>query len=148
MRNLLYAVGGYNGCERLATVEVFDPFKKIWSQVSSMHFRRRYLKPSKLLYFCLKKKRQFKNDVKFFSAVGAAPLNDKLYVCGGFDGIRSLNTVECYDPDKDCWTSVTSMDKHRSAGGVLAFNGYLYAIGGHDGLTIFDLVLFFQIFFF
>lgn len=32
------------------------------------------------------------------------------------------------------------MQKHRSAGGVLAFDGYIYALGGHDGLQIFDSV--------
>lgn len=36
-----------------------------------------------------------------FSAVGAATLQNKLYVCGGYDGISSLNTVECYDPEKN-----------------------------------------------
>lgn len=75
-----------------------------------------------------------------FSAVGAAALKDRLYVCGGYDGATSLNTVECYNPEKDTWTLVPSMMKHRSAGGVLALDGYLYAIGGHDGLTIFNLV--------
>lgn len=38
-----------------------------------------------------------------FSAVGAATLQNKLYVCGGYDGISSLNTVECYDPEKNEW---------------------------------------------
>lgn len=42
MRNRLYAIGGYNGIERLATVEVFDSFKKSWSLVASMHYKRRY----------------------------------------------------------------------------------------------------------
>ena len=36
-----------------------------------------------------------------FSAVGAAVLNDRLYVCGGYDGVSSLNTVEYYNPDKN-----------------------------------------------
>jgi len=74
------------------------------------------------------------------SAVGAAALNNCLYVCGGYDGVTSLNTVECYQPDKDVWTVVASMIKHRSAGGVVAFEGYIYALGGHDGLSIFDSV--------
>lgn len=74
------------------------------------------------------------------SAVGAAALNDVLYVCGGYDGITSLNTVECYQPDKDEWTLIAPMVKHRSAGGVVAFEGYIYALGGHDGLSIFDSV--------
>lgn len=74
------------------------------------------------------------------SAVGAAALNDRLYVCGGYDGVSSLNTVECYQPDTDAWTTITPMQKHRSAGGVIGFEGYVYALGGHDGLSIFDSV--------
>jgi kelch-like protein 18 len=72
--------------------------------------------------------------------VGAAALNNFLYVCGGYDGVTSLNTVECYQPDKDVWAVVASMIRHRSAGGVVAFEGYIYALGGHDGLSIFDSV--------
>lgn len=75
------------------------------------------------------------------SAVGAAALNDRLYVCGGYDGITSLSTVECYHPDRDVWKLVTEMTKHRSAGGVVAFQNYIYALGGHDGLSIFDSVI-------
>jgi hypothetical protein len=32
------------------------------------------------------------------------------------------------------------MNQHRSAGGVVAFQGYIYALGGHDGLSIYDSV--------
>lgn len=42
MNNKLYAVGGYNGSERLSTAEVFNPVEKVWSRVSSMHYNRRY----------------------------------------------------------------------------------------------------------
>lgn len=35
---------------------------------------------------------------------------------------------------------ITPMMKHRSAAGVVAFQGFMYAIGGHDGLSIFDSV--------
>lgn len=44
MNNKLYAVGGYNGSERLSTAEVFNPAERVWSRVSSMHFNRRYYK--------------------------------------------------------------------------------------------------------
>lgn len=43
MMNKLFAVGGYNGSERLSTAEVFDPVKRVWNRVSPMHFNRRYL---------------------------------------------------------------------------------------------------------
>lgn len=61
-------------------------------------------------------------------------------MCGGYDGVASLNTVECYDSEANKWAMVTSMTKHRSAAGVVAFDGHVYAIGGHDGLSIFDSV--------
>ena len=35
------------------------------------------------------------------SALGAAALDGKLYVCGGYDGVSSLSSVECYDPVAD-----------------------------------------------
>jgi kelch-like protein 18 len=62
-------------------------------------------------------------------------------VCGGYDGVTSLNTVECYQPDRDEWSMMARMMKHRSAGAVAAFEGYIYALGGHDGLSIFDSVI-------
>lgn len=36
-----------------------------------------------------------------FSAVGAAGLFNRLYACGGYDGVSSLSTVECFFPDKN-----------------------------------------------
>lgn len=39
----LYAIGGYNGLERLSTVEVFELHLKQWRQVAPMNTRRRYI---------------------------------------------------------------------------------------------------------
>ena len=39
MQNRLYAIGGYNGQERLNTVEVFDAVTKRWSKVIKHHWR-------------------------------------------------------------------------------------------------------------
>jgi len=74
------------------------------------------------------------------SALGAVALGGKVYICGGFDGTSSLNSVEIYDPETDEWTMISSMEKHRSASGVVVVDGQIYAIGGHDGLSIFDSV--------
>ncbi len=35
------------------------------------------------------------------SALGAAALDNRVYVCGGYDGVASLSSVECYDPETD-----------------------------------------------
>ena len=56
--------------------------------------------------------------VCLYSAVGAVAMGDYLYVCGGFDGTSSLNTVERYDPAEDSWTEVARMTKFRSAAGT------------------------------
>ena len=42
---LLYAIGGYDGQERLSTVEAFDPGKRQWKVVASMTCRRRLVTP-------------------------------------------------------------------------------------------------------
>lgn len=43
LHNKLYAFGGYNGVERLCSVEVFDPATKSWTIVSPMHRKRRLI---------------------------------------------------------------------------------------------------------
>ena len=59
MRSRLYAIGGYNGTDRLNTVEVFDAETKRWSRVASMNCKRRYendtavIRGSILLYLTL-----------------------------------------------------------------------------------------------
>ena len=42
MTNKLFAVGGYNGSERLATAEVFNPIERVWTKVAEMHYNRRF----------------------------------------------------------------------------------------------------------
>ena len=43
MGRRMYAIGGYNGSERLSTVEIFDPDSQTWSKASSMNCKRRWV---------------------------------------------------------------------------------------------------------
>lgn len=61
--------------------------------------------------------------LKFFSALGATALGDIIYVCGGYDGVTSLNSVERYHPSTNSWCSLAPMNKSRSAGAVIACQG-------------------------
>ncbi|CAJ0941651.1 unnamed protein product, partial [Mesorhabditis belari] len=110
----LYAIGGYDGKERLKLVEVYNYEKNDWSTLAPLFIRR--------------------------SAPSAAFLNGLLYVCGGHDGSNSLDNVEIYHPEKNEWMHGPPMNCSRSTAGIVSLDGYLYVIGGHDGITIFNTV--------
>ena len=44
---------------------------------------------------------------------GVAVIDDKLFVIGGRDGLKTLNTVECYNPKTKAWTVLPPMSTHR-----------------------------------
>ena len=44
---------------------------------------------------------------------GIGVIDGLLFVVGGRDGLKTLNTVECFDPKKKHWTMMTSMGTHR-----------------------------------
>jgi len=44
---------------------------------------------------------------------GIAVIDNVLYVVGGRDGLKTLNTVESYDPKKKQWMSMVPMATHR-----------------------------------
>lgn len=35
--------------------------------------------------------------------MGTVVVDGHIYVCGGYDGKSSLNSVECYSPETDRW---------------------------------------------
>ena len=65
-------LGGYNRSECLNTIEQFDPIENKW----------------KLLPHPMNSRR---------GRVSATILNNKIYVCGGCNGKKELNTAECFD---------------------------------------------------
>lgn len=60
---------------------------------------------------------------------GAAVVNGKIYVVGGFSG-SALTTTEEYDPVTDTWTTKADMLTARRSPVVAAANNKIYAIGG------------------
>lgn len=65
---------------------------------------------------------------------GVAVLDDKLFVVGGRDGLKTLNTVECYNPRSKTWSVMPPMSTHRHGLGMYSsvkadcifFKGYLF----------------------
>ena len=44
---------------------------------------------------------------------GVAVVDNKLYVVGGRDGLKTLNTVECFNPITKTWVVMPPMSTHR-----------------------------------
>ena len=60
---------------------------------------------------------------------------------GGHDGASYLNSVECYEPKADQWSSrVAPTSCCRTSVGVAVLGGCVYAVGGQDGLSCLSLV--------
>ena len=58
---------------------------------------------------------------------GVAVVEGKIFVVGGRDGLKTLNSVECYDPSTKAWTSLPPMSTHRHGLGELhIFEGALH----------------------
>ncbi|KAI9563037.1 hypothetical protein GHT06_010494 [Daphnia sinensis] len=71
---------------------------------------------------------------------GVAVVDNKIYVVGGRDGLKTLSTVECWDPWTKVWSSMPPMATHRHGLGVASLEGPLYAVGGHDGWSYLNSV--------
>lgn len=105
----LFAIGGMDTCRNKGSIECFDTRKRQWKLLCHSQAACRRL--------------QF----------GVAVLDSKVYVVGGRNGLRTLNTVDCYNPATGTWDSVTPMCSYRHGVGVGVMSGPMYAVGGHDG---------------
>jgi N-acetylneuraminic acid mutarotase len=103
----LFAVGGSNGAQALASAEMFDPASGAWEQLPPMLSHR--------------------------SGLTTVVMNSKLYVLGGYDGCQCLASAEVFDPDAGTWMSLPSGGVRRSGFNAVGFRGKIYAIGGFDG---------------
>jgi len=78
-------------------------------------------------------------------AAGGA-IGGKLYVIGGTDGSKSLNSLEAYDPQANAWTTRAPMPTARHGAAAAVVGGLLYVVGGINqgenrhlaGLEVYD----------
>lgn len=57
---------------------------------------------------------------------GVAVLDGRLYVVGGRDGLKTLNTVECYNPHSKTWSVMPPMSTHRHGLGEGSLTTYIF----------------------
>lgn len=116
---IIYVPGGrLADGQPTAVVEAYSPSNDAWSVVQSL--------PQPI--------------------AGGLALSDgsQLYLFGGTDGTRYLDTAYVYDPVTNIWRPLPPMSQARAhlAGGVIM--GQLYAVGGEDGETALALCEYFD----
>jgi uncharacterized repeat protein (TIGR01451 family) len=101
----VYAIGGWDWSGASKLNEMYDPVANFWTTKAP--------KPTGA------------------ANVGAATLNDRIYVVGGMaTDISVLKAVEVYDPATDSWASAAPLPVSLSGVAVAAVGGKLYAFGG------------------
>ncbi|XP_011496950.1 PREDICTED: influenza virus NS1A-binding protein homolog A-like isoform X2 [Ceratosolen solmsi marchali] len=68
-------------------------------------------------------------------SVGCAELNGSLLVCGGYDRVECLKSVDKYIPETNTWEVLATMKEARGRFGIAVVNEKVYAIGGSNGIT-------------
>jgi len=66
-------------------------------------------------------------------AYAIAAWEGKLYLFGGWDGTRYVNSVLVYDPETQRWSTRTPMPTARGYAGAAAVEDQIYVVGGYDG---------------
>lgn len=73
-------------------------------------------------------------------AVGCGNLQNTLLVCGGYDRIECLRSVEQYIPETNTWKLAPSMREARGRFQIAVLGDKVYAVGGSNGTTELDTV--------
>ncbi|XP_075054649.1 kelch-like protein 35 isoform X2 [Mixophyes fleayi] len=105
LKGQIYCVGGFDGLKRLNTVERYNSFTNVWSQVAPM--------------------------LEAVSSAAVVSCTNKLYVIGGSVADNtSTDTVQCYDPEENTWKVLTPAPFSREHISGVELDGTIYVVGG------------------
>ncbi|TKS68025.1 Kelch-like ECH-associated protein 1 [Collichthys lucidus] len=128
INRLLYAVGGFDGANRLSSCECYNPERDEWKTMAPMNTVRSGAGVCSLGNHIFVMGGY--DGTNQLNTGGALRRGDRrVELCclheaptqrsgRGYDGNTFLDSVECYDPDKDTWAEVTHMTSGRSGVGV------------------------------
>ncbi|XP_029458006.1 kelch-like protein 35 [Rhinatrema bivittatum] len=101
----LYAVGGFDGFQRLPTVECYDSFCNNWTFTTPM--------------------------LEGVSSAAVVACMNKLYVIGGaLDDYANTDKVQCFDPKENKWTFVASAPFSQRCINGVSLDNTVYVTGG------------------
>jgi N-acetylneuraminic acid mutarotase len=67
------------------------------------------------------------------SAYALATFEGKIYLFGGWDGSRYVDSAYEYDPRQDSWRALSPMSEARGYAGAVVVGGKIFVLGGYDG---------------
>ena len=88
---------------------------------------------------------QLLNYICFIFVTGVCPLDQFIYVVGGYDSINQLRTVERYDVETNQWEYISPMNSPRSALSVAVVNSKIFALGNFYFCIIFICIMYYFI---
>ncbi|XP_026710538.1 kelch-like protein 24 isoform X2 [Athene noctua] len=142
----VYVVGGYDGQNRLSSVECYDSFSNRWTEVAPL--KEAVSSPAvtscvgKLFVIgggpddntCSDKVQSYDPDTNSWllratipiakRCITAVSLNNLIYVAGGL-----TKAIYCYDPAEDYWMHVQNTFSRQNCG-MSVCNGKIYILGG------------------
>ncbi|KAM4702454.1 kelch-like protein 35 [Discoglossus pictus] len=105
LKGEVYAVGGFDGVERLSSVERYNQFTNSWSPVTPM--------------------------LEAVSSAAVVSCMNKLYVIGGALGAyENTNKVQCYDPEENKWTYKKQTPFSQRCINAVELDSIIYVVGG------------------
>ncbi|KAM9089612.1 kelch-like protein 24 isoform X3 [Balaenoptera ricei] len=143
----VYVVGGYDGQNRLSSVECYDSFSNRWTEVAPL--KEAVSSPAvtscigKLFVIgggpddntCSDKVQSYDPETNSWLLRAAIPiakrcitavsLNNLIYVAGGL-----TKAIYCYDPVEDYWMHVQNTFSRQENCGMSVCNGKIYILGG------------------
>ncbi|XP_075870673.1 kelch-like protein 6 isoform X1 [Nelusetta ayraudi] len=101
----VYALGGFDGAQRLASVESYDPFHNRWSQVTPLTVG--------------------------VSSFAAASFDRWIFVIGGGpNGKLATDQVQCWEPGTDYWELRAPIPIETKCTNAVTFKDCIYIVGG------------------
>ncbi|XP_026869845.2 kelch-like protein 6 [Electrophorus electricus] len=145
----IYALGGFDGIQRLKCVEAYDPFHNCWTKATSLLLSVSSFSATsygRCIYVigggpngklatnslqCFEQpanKWTLKNPMPIEAkCTNAVTFRDSIFVAGG-----AMKALFSYSPDRDIWTLVTPLGCERASCGIAACNNKLFITGGRD----------------
>uniref|UniRef100_A0A8D0GIH3 Kelch like family member 6 n=1 Tax=Sphenodon punctatus TaxID=8508 RepID=A0A8D0GIH3_SPHPU len=101
----VYVIGGFDGIQRINSVEIYDPFHNCWSEAAPLMIN--------------------------VSSFAAASYKKKLYVIGGGpNGKLATDKTQCYDPTTNNWSLKSCMPVEAKCINAASFCDHIYVVGG------------------